>query len=183
MPSALLRPWRIPDADALLAAIAATPDLGTQLPLDSLTSRADCARFIDKHLAPVTESGRDLAIELDGVAVGNIGIGSIDRRHGIGWVYYWVAGPARGHGLAAGALRALAQWALTDGDLFRLELGHRVNNPASCAVATGAGFVVEGLERAKLAYGEERFDVERHARLRTDPRPSGAALPIADGTW
>jgi RimJ/RimL family protein N-acetyltransferase len=47
-------------------------------------------------------------------------------------------------------------------------LGHRTHNPASCVVATRAGFAVEGLQRAKLRYGEERFDVELHARLATD---------------
>ena len=54
--------------------------------------------------------------------------------------------------------------------MFRLELGHRVNNPASCQVAIAAGFAVEGVERAKLRYGQKRFDVETHARLATDPR-------------
>jgi RimJ/RimL family protein N-acetyltransferase len=56
--------------------------------------------------------------------------------------------------------------------LFRLELGHRVNNPASCRVASRAGFLVEGLERQKLAYDGVRFDVELHARLATDAVPA-----------
>lgn len=47
-----------------------------------------------------------------------------------------------------------------------------MNNPASCRVATSAGFLPEGIERAKLRYGDERFDVEAHARLRTDPAPA-----------
>ncbi|OUE31259.1 hypothetical protein BFL35_05940 [Clavibacter michiganensis] len=49
-------------------------------------------------------------------------------------------------------------------------------NPASCRVATRAGFAAEGIERAKLRYGDERFDVETHARLATDPPP--AVLPL-----
>lgn len=48
------------------------------------------------------------------------------------------------------------------------ELGHRVNNPSSCTVATRAGFAAEGVERFKLHYGGERFDVDFHARLCTD---------------
>ena len=60
----------------------------------------------------------------------------------------------------------------------RLELGHRLNNPASCRVATAAGFLREGIERAKLRYGEERFDVETPAGLRIDPAPAIAALPM-----
>jgi hypothetical protein len=38
----------------------------------------------------------------------------------------------------------VARWAFDDAELFRLELGHRVNNPASCGVARAAGFAVEG---------------------------------------
>lgn len=45
-------------------------------------------------------------------------------------------------------------------------------------MATRAGFVAEGVERQKLRYGTQRFDVETHARLRTDPRPDVAHLPI-----
>ncbi|GGZ84958.1 hypothetical protein GCM10010329_00530 [Streptomyces spiroverticillatus] len=36
-------------------------------------------------------------------------------------------------------------------------------------MALRAGFAVEGLERGKLRYGDVRHDVERHARLATDP--------------
>ncbi|WP_346425826.1 GNAT family N-acetyltransferase [Plantibacter flavus] len=85
---------------------------------------------------------------------------------------------ARGGGLATRAVRTVADHAFREG-LFRLELGHRVNNPASCGVATRAGFLPEGIERQKLAYGADRFDVELHARLATDPVPDGdLLLPI-----
>ena len=47
----------------------------------------------------------------------------------------------------------------------------------SRTVATRAGFIAEGLERKKLQYGAERFDVETHARLRTDLRPDMAPIP------
>ena len=70
------------------------------------------------------------------------------------------------------ALGAVVEWAFTDLDLFRLELGHRTNNPASGAVAEAVGFVPEGVERAKLRYGDERFDVRTMALLATDPRPA-----------
>lgn len=48
---------------------------------------------------------------------------------------------------------------------------HRTNNPASCSGARRAGFLAEGIERAKLEYGSQRFDVETHARLASDPVP------------
>ncbi|WP_314138033.1 hypothetical protein [uncultured Plantibacter sp.] len=56
-----------------------------------------------------------------------------------------------------------------------------MNNPASCGVAIRAGFLPEGIERQKLAYGADRFDVELHARLATDPVPDGdLLLPIRE---
>ncbi|WP_258174795.1 hypothetical protein [Nesterenkonia sandarakina] len=39
--------------------------------------------------------------------------------------------------------------------------------------------VVVGIERAKLRYGEQRFDVETHARLATDPTPITNWMPSA----
>ncbi|WAP52062.1 GNAT family protein [Arthrobacter sp. ATA002] len=103
--------------------------------------------------------------------MGNVGISSVDVRHGTAWLHYWLAAPARGRGLAVRAVASLANLAFGDLQLHRLELGHRTNNPASCKVAGSAGFAVEGVQRAKLRYGTDRFDVEIHARLATDPVP------------
>ncbi|MFC9227573.1 GNAT family N-acetyltransferase [Streptomyces decoyicus] len=78
---------------------------------------------------------------------------------------------ARGKGVATHGCRALANWCFADLGLFRLELGHRTNNTASCRVAHAAGFAPEGLQRQKLAYDGIRYDDELHARLATDPPP------------
>lgn len=106
----------------------------------------------------------------DDVPVGNIAVTGIDR-HDCGWVSYWVAERARGCGVAADALAAVVPFVHDTGGVYRLELGHRVNNPASGLVARRGGFISEGVERAKLCYGGERFDVESYARLSADPRP------------
>lgn len=55
---------------------------------------------------------------------------------------------------------------------YHLELGHRVNNPRSGAVARCAGFRKEGTERRKFLIDGERIDVDIYGRLRTDPFPS-----------
>lgn|GEM_PF-2336947 len=110
--------------------------------------------------------------------MGNVGLSAFDRRHGTAWTYYWLTSAARGRGYPVRALATVAAAASGDG-LFHIELGHRVNNPASCKVATGAGFIPEGVERQKLLYGAERFDVETHARLLTDSRPGLKMRPIA----
>ncbi|MET0297604.1 MAG: GNAT family protein [Microbacterium sp.] len=175
MTSVLLRPWRETDAAALVDAFTSTPDLSTQLGGADLADVERAAAFIADDLA-ATERRRDWAIVADGRAVGSVGLSGIEHRHGTAWAYYWVASSARGRGLATRALASAADWAFAQG-LFRVELGHRVNNPASCVVATRAGFIAEGVERAKLRYGDERFDVESHARLATDPVPEVIPLP------
>ncbi len=169
-PDVLLRLWRTADADALLASIAASPDLAPQF---GGTPPADleAAEVAIAELARADDSRQNFAIEFDGHAVGNVGISNIEHTHDTGWLYYWVAAPYRGRRLASRGLTAVASWAFDHHHLYRLELAHRVNNPASCAVAEAAGFAAEGIERAKLRYGTERFDVETHARLADDPAP------------
>lgn len=173
-----LRRWSMADAAALHAAAVESPDLVTQFGGANLTGVGDCAAFIDAQLARSSPSFHNFAVAVDGRAVGNVGISSIERVHDTAWVYYWLTTSVRGLGLATRGLATLAHWALNELDLFRLELGHRVNNPGSCRVAAGAGFPAEGVEREKLRYGVERFDVETHARLRSDPEPAVALLPM-----
>lgn len=126
----------------------------------------------------MTSYSRNWAVVADGAVVANVGLSTIERGHGTAWAHYWLVGEARGYGYASRALASIAAEAFIDG-LFRLELGHRVNNPASCKVATNAGFNPEGVQRQKLQYGNERFDVETHARLRSDPTPKLELLWIA----
>ncbi len=172
-----LRPWMLEDAAALSAAFEENPDLHAQFGGRDLSTVDRAREFISQQLS-FTEFSRNWSITIDHVAVGNVGLSAIERTHGTAWAYYWLTSEARGHGYASRALSTVAVEAFKDG-LFRLELGHRTNNPASCAVATSAGFLAEGLERQKLQYGAERFDVETHARLRTDPTPNLEALPTA----
>jgi ribosomal-protein-alanine N-acetyltransferase len=174
---AVLRPWRLDDARSLQNAFTASGDLAAQFGALELTTVARCETFITDNLATASTSRQNFAITVDDVAVGNVGVGSMEHRHGTGWVYYWVSAEARGRGLATLALLSIADWAFTRQRLYRLELGHRTNNPGSCRVAAKAGFLAEGIERQKLKYGTERFDVETHARLRTDPFPP--VLPLS----
>lgn len=172
-----LRPWTHDDAPALLSAYQETPDLITQFGGTNISSVGQARTFIVEHLVALP-SRQSWALSVDGAVVGNVGLSNIEREHETAWASYWLVPAARGNGYAARALAAVALWAFDDG-LFRLELGHRVNNPASCRVATRAGFVPEGIERGKLRYGSRRFDVETHARLRTDPAPNLDAVSIA----
>ncbi|WP_284761641.1 GNAT family protein [Curtobacterium sp. MEB011] len=165
----VLRPWSLDDAAALLVASRSDPDLATQFPEVGLDDEEHARAHVTGALR-FDDHARNWAIVEDGVAVGNVGLSAIEFRHGTAWAHYWVAADARGRGLAARALTSVSSWAF-DAGLFRLELGHRTNNPASCRAAAAAGFSAEGIERQKLRYGSERFDVETHARLAIDPVP------------
>jgi RimJ/RimL family protein N-acetyltransferase len=169
---AVLRRWTPDDADALRRAEAVSDDLRIQFGQQDLSTLEACRKHIEDHLGVESASARHFAVAVDGVAVGDIGISFMEFDHGTARVSYWLSAEFRGRGLITRGLAAASEWAFSEG-LFRLELGHRVNNPTSCRVATRAGFQAEGVERGKLRYGLDRYDVETHARLASDPRPKG----------
>jgi RimJ/RimL family protein N-acetyltransferase len=164
-----LRPWSFSDAAAVVEAFA-SPDLDAQ---GGPLATVNAAHAWIERWRTASASGSACAVALveQGRAVGGVAVSAMDRRHDTGWVSYWLALDVRGRGLAARATATLAEQAFDHLGLFRLELGHRTNNPASCAVASRAGFLAEGVERAKLRYGGERYDTETHARLASDPSP------------
>ncbi|RAS66751.1 RimJ/RimL family protein N-acetyltransferase [Lentzea atacamensis] len=163
----LLRPWQACDAPIILAA-AAEPGMDRQFtaPVDSLAAAEE---WIALCTARQVQGGAyAFAVLDDGVPVGNVTVSNVELRHLTGWVSYWVLSEARGKGLATKACREVSEFAFAELGLFRLELAHRLDNPASCRVAVGAGFGAEGVERAKLLYDGVRYDTETHARLATD---------------
>jgi ribosomal-protein-alanine N-acetyltransferase len=150
------------------------PDLQLQLGGADLDTVPACLSFIHDFLSPPHTHGQNFAIAVNGEAVGDVGLSNIERHHDTGSVYSWVAAQHQRQGLAARA-QYLAYWAFSEVGLFRLEVGHRVNDPNSFPVVTRAGFAPEGVERSELRYGGTRFDVELHARLSIDPEPK---LPV-----
>ncbi|MEU6681033.1 GNAT family protein [Streptomyces sp. NPDC046925] len=167
----VLRRWMLGDAESVMAAFA-DPLMREQNsePIDSVQT---AERWItDRNDQWAEDSAFSFAVVDGGDAVlGHVSVGAVNRRHSTGWVSYWTTATARGQGVASRACRTVAHWAFREAGLFRLELGHRVNNPGSCRVAQAAGFAVEGQQRQKLEYDGIRYDVEIHARLATDPEP------------
>ncbi|MFF7369695.1 GNAT family N-acetyltransferase [Streptomyces tricolor] len=167
----VLRRWKAEDAWAVMTAFADPLMRGQSVePVDSAQAAARWITARGEQWA--ADSAYSFAVvDGGGLVLGQVCVGPVDRRHATGWVSYWTTATARGRGVASRACRAVARWAFDEAELFRLELGHRVNNPASCAVARAAGFAVEGQQRQKLEYDGVRFDVELHARLATDTEP------------
>ncbi|MEV6250783.1 GNAT family N-acetyltransferase [Streptomyces sp. NPDC051742] len=169
LPSGLkLRPWRMSDAEVLVAGgqdpavrhwnrlLVATPE----------EARQRIARMHDRWRA---EAGAIWAIARPGEeAVGLIGWGDIDLAGGSAEVVYWILPSARGAGVAVEATRRVSEWALHDLGLHRLRLCHSVANPASCRVAEKAGFFLEGTMRSALLHADGWHDEHLHALVRGD---------------
>ncbi|MGO1283547.1 MAG: GNAT family N-acetyltransferase [Brachybacterium sp.] len=171
-----LRPVRVADAPSVLAAHLSASDMARQGTVTTLEQAREQVAWLleEDRRATAIVDGRDALMGL--VAL------SIDRENRSGWFFYWLHAAHRGQGLAARAGATVADRALSPSaaggwGLDRLELGHRMNNPASGAVARAAGFVQEGTERGKFLIDGERVDVLTYGRLRSDPGPAVPGLP------
>ncbi|MFI9123662.1 GNAT family N-acetyltransferase [Streptomyces bikiniensis] len=163
-----LRPWRISDADVL---VAASQDPGVRhwnrLLVDT---PEDARRRIERiHERWRAEVSAVWAIARPGgEAVGLIGWGDIDLSGGSAEVVYWVLPSARGGGVAVEATKRVSDWALNDLGLHRLRLCHSVANPASCRVAEKAGYFLEGTMRSALLHEDGWHDEHLHALVQGD---------------
>ena len=104
----------------------------------------------------------------DGQPLGTVGLWLKDLNEGRASLGYWVAGSARGRGVAAEALRAVAAWALGDLQIPRLQLCVEPWNAASQRTAEHVGFQREGLLRSWQRVGEEHRDMIMYSMLGVD---------------
>ncbi|MGQ4494896.1 GNAT family N-acetyltransferase [Dermabacteraceae bacterium P13095] len=158
-----VRPLRADDAAAVLTAF--TTDAAEMSRQGTVRDAAEASAYVERMTGGENYAW---AITADGdEAVGMVAF-SVDEENRNAWFFYWLDRRYRGRGLTSRAARAVADWALSTGGLYRLELGHRANNPASAGVARAAGFVQEGVEREKFLVNGERVDVYTYGRLASD---------------
>ncbi|MFI5985277.1 GNAT family N-acetyltransferase [Streptomyces sp. NPDC051555] len=163
-----LRPWRLSDADALVAAsqdvairqwnrllVGSTEEAGTRIERMRQRWRAELSA-----IWAVARPG--------GGAAGLIGWGDIDLRGGSAEIVYWLLPAARGAGIAVEATERVSRWALDDLGLHRLRLCHAVANTASCRVADRAGYSLEGTLRSALLHADGWHDEHLHALIEGD---------------
>ena len=161
-----VRPLRAEDAEAVLAAF--TADAAEMSRQGTVRDLAEARTYVAHMTQGDNYAWAIVADDCDtDEAVGVVAF-SVDEENRNAWFFYWLHPEYRGRGLTARAARAVADWALGPGGLYRLELGHRVNNPASGGVARAAGFVQEGVEREKFLINGERVDVYTYGRLASD---------------
>nr|WP_027286787.1 GNAT family protein [Ruania albidiflava] len=170
-----LRRPRMADVTAVLEAFQSEADMARQ---GDVTTRADAQQYVSRLIA--TDAPHEAwAVAEHDTLVGLVCV-TVDEENQNGWFWYWMTAAARGRGWTSRAAATVADWALTGRGLERLELGHRVNNPASGVVARRAGFIKEGTEREKFLVDGRRIDVDTYGRLRSDPWPVVEAIPMVD---
>lgn len=128
---------------------------------------ADAEGFIEFSNAE-TSRGIHLAIEVDGLAVGVVGLapgesGEVHAR--TAEIGYWVGEPYWGRGIASEAARALTDLVFEAGDLLRVFATVFDGNPASCRVLEKAGYTKEGIMRAHVEKSGKILDAHLYAKL------------------
>ncbi|MEV7446919.1 GNAT family protein [Streptomyces sp. NPDC091204] len=165
----LLRPWEPSDAPALIASgldsdiqhwnrTGRFTEAGAEERIARYRDNWDTEKAAIWAIAPAT----------GGPALGLIGLADLDLPGGSGEILYWLLPAGRGSGLMVPAAEAVTRWAFDGLGLHRVRITHSVANPASCAVATKAGFPLEGTMRGALLHADGWHDEHLHARLRTD---------------
>ena len=150
----LLRPPAESDASAVTAACQ-DEELARFIPyFPSPYREADAVDWISS----VNKGGLAKTFLIVDVPSGDV-LGAIEVRLGeVGSIGYWVRKQARGRGIATTATRLLSRWAVTEGDVERLELTTHPENTASQRVAEKAGFTREGVLRCHTKFREGRRD-------------------------
>lgn len=165
-----LRPWSLSTADLALVQEASTDDLIPMNTISSTFSREAATRFVERQWRRAADrTGYPMVIvrRRDHTPLGSIGLWLKDIDEGRASLGYWVVRSARGHGVAAQALTAMATWALEELHIPRLQLYIEPWNRASIRTAERAGFECEGLLRSWQKVGDRRRDMFMYARLAT----------------
>ncbi|MER7452130.1 GNAT family N-acetyltransferase [Nocardia beijingensis] len=179
----VLRPWSMSSADLDLVREASDDDL---IPLittvPSIYTEDAAKKFVERQWdRPVSGSGYPFVIAraADGKPLGSIGVWTRDLGEGRASVGYWLVRSARGQGVAARALQAVADWAFEQLAVARLQLYVEPWNTASIRTAERAGFRREGLLRGWQQVGDRRRDMFMYARL-APARPSASPKSPTD---
>lgn len=93
----------------------------------------------------------NFAIDVDGFAVGVVGLelrGDVYRKTAL--LGYWIAEEFWGRGIMPQAVKLIANYALKNLDIIRIQAGILSNNSKSMRVLEKAGFTKEGILRKSI---------------------------------
>jgi RimJ/RimL family protein N-acetyltransferase len=126
--------------------------------------------WLDSYEAGRADGTREAfaAVDDDGSFLGLALAPEIERDAREAELGYVVTPEARGRGVATAMLRALTDWAFTQG-ILRATLIISVDNAASERVAANCGYVREGVMRSIFFKDGRRNDAALWSRLPSDP--------------
>ncbi len=104
--------------------------------------------------------------DAEGGLLGCCGVNTVNRENRFANLGYWVRTSQTRRGIAAEAVRRLADWAFANTDLQRLEVVVAVGNTASLRVAEKVGALREGTLRSRICVHGAFQDAVMHALLR-----------------
>lgn len=161
-----IRPWVRTDASGVMDAFE-EPSI-QQWHMRRLETKQEAVAWIKEwHRRWRAESDASWAVTGDDGAnlLGYVALRSVDLEFGFAEITYWVLPRFRGRRVATNACSVVAGWALADLGLHRLEVRHSVDNPASCRVASNAGFELEATLRSALLHADGWHDMHLHSRI------------------
>jgi RimJ/RimL family protein N-acetyltransferase len=166
-PRLRLRPWKASDAAGLVGAFS-DPEI-RYWHMREIASIEEAETWIgswsDRWNEDSDAGWAVVAIDT-GELRGQVALRSVNLEFGHGQITYWTRPEYRGEGTATSAVTAVAQWALEDLGLHRLEIHHSTRNEVSCSVAERAGFELESVMRSALLHEDGWHDMHVHARIR-----------------
>jgi RimJ/RimL family protein N-acetyltransferase len=165
-----IRPWRSPDDLPCVWAAGSDPDIPAGTTVPAVFTEAAGRAFLDRQQARLIrgEGISQAVAEQDSDEA--IGLVYLDRRPQpwIAGLGYWLVPSARGRRLATPMVRLVADWALQELDILRLEAWVAPDNVASQRVLDRAGFTREGRLRNFLQVGGRTTDGLVYARVPPD---------------
>lgn len=167
-----LRPFAVSDTERLHAAIMSSFDeLRPWMPWCHPGYAPEETREWLKGQVEAFQAQKEFGFAVvDGAdeILGSCGLNAIDpvnRRANLG---YWIRTSATRRGVGTRAVRALADWAFGNTELFRLEIHVAVGNVPSQRVAEKAGATREGVLRSRLVLHGALVDAVLFSILRSD---------------
>ncbi len=161
----IVRDWKPADRDSLLVNANnrnVWRNLGERFPHPYTESDADqWFSFLAEIVEPT-----HWAIEVDGCAVGGVGVDLGEMEHvRSGHFGYWLGETYWGRGIMSAAVQAASDYAISHYGLVRLEAPVFKWNPASMRVLEKCGFVREGVLRRSVFKDGEIIDSVLYAKV------------------
>ncbi|TKG93418.1 N-acetyltransferase [Puteibacter caeruleilacunae] len=160
-----LRPWTIDDAESL-ARHANNENISGSLRDDfpHPYTIGHAREWLNNVIND--EQNIVLAIEVDGEAVGSIGVFLYSNIYcKSAEIRYWLSEPYWGQGITSGAVKAVTKYAFNTLDIVRVQVCVFANNIRSMKVLRNAGYHLEAIRRNAIFKNNELQDEHLYVML------------------